>query len=172
MLKLVLISLTAVFFIACSGEDDKAADSPAVVGTTASVSTSAAVATAVPVATSAELLAIAEQMFPQRVGQFGVEFVPCGLQSCPITERLRQRFSSITGVKANMICRCQNFSDTRTITVEATPTGGIAHVVLFRDSWKMDLIIVRSGDKLLVDDTACTGKPGTSIHTSTTPCSS
>ncbi|HLF78120.1 MAG TPA: hypothetical protein VJB57_11600 [Dehalococcoidia bacterium] len=129
-------------------------------------------------ATAAELQAVAERMFPESRGQFGVEFNPCdsgfggpgGLQSCPITERLRQRLESLKGRNANMICRCQNFSDTRTITVEATTTGGLAHVVLFRESLKLDLIIVRFGDKLLVDDTACTGKPGTSIYESTGPC--
>jgi hypothetical protein len=151
--------------VACSGsDDDKAAAVP-----TAAIG---------PAATVAELTALAEQVFPKNLPPI-IGHSTCdsgfagtrGFDACPFTTRLKQRLATYADIPANPVCRCQNFSDDRVIKADLTPAGGVAHVEMFAGSSKIDLIIVRSEGKLLVDDTACTGKPGTSIYTTMSSCS-
>jgi len=87
------------------------------------------------------------------------------LPKCPFTKRLIARLQSIQVPP----CRCQNFFPERRVTTEITPTGAIAHVN-FGVS-RIDLIVIRSNDRPLVDDERCGGRgPSTSIYANAGPC--
>jgi hypothetical protein len=54
------------------------------------------------------------------------------------------------------------------VTTEPTSTGGVAHVALIYSPSlhvRIDLVVIRLGDRALVDDTLCTGRgSGTSVY--------
>jgi len=123
----------------------------------------------------ADLVAVAEQIFPNPQDPKGDYDPTCsgGYSSCPITSRLRNHLTQ----EKITLCRCQNLFGTRTVTVEVTPDGGIAHVHLGDNQGRLnfDLIIVRAEGKLVVDDELCGGgDPNTSIYHATSqdiiPC--
>ncbi len=83
--------------------------------------------------------------------------------TCPVTDRLAARLTEITQPPAsgpgplNPFCRCQNVpAPAAVVTGELTPTGGVAHVTL--GAPQFDLIVVRQGTTLLVDDMRCGGR--------------
>ncbi len=125
-----------------------------------------------------QLVAIGQAMYPQVKSDLpGDTYGVCGggHAACPVTARLQKRFDEVANspdFNANPICRCQNGSDSRSISVEAKGSGGTVHVSLFRGSVNFDLIVINDGGKLLVDDQMCTdGGPETSIYKSPQPCS-
>jgi hypothetical protein len=120
---------------------------------------------------SADLVAVAKVIFPY-FPQYNYYSV-CGangdLSQCPVTDRLKTRLT-----QSNLtLCRCNNPSLSLGVTATLTQTGGAAHVVLGDEplAAKMDLVIVQTGGKLLVDDEVCTGRDAsTSIYVTTAPC--
>lgn len=120
-------------------------------------------------ASEAALREVGERIYPQ-AAQF-VFYGVCGsngdLSTCPLTERLAQHLKA-SGLT---LCRCQNPSETRSITVEPKDSGGITRVSLFGGKVSFDLHVVNVDGRLLVDDQTCTGKGvETSIYTSAAPC--
>jgi hypothetical protein len=90
------------------------------------------------------------------------------LSQCPVTDRLKTRL-----MQANLtLCRCQNPSLAFDVNAMPTQTGGVAHVILGTNfPAKMDLVIVQTAGKLLVDDEICTGGgASTSIFVTAAPC--
>jgi hypothetical protein len=89
---------------------------------------------------------------------------------CPVTDRLAARLTLMTQPPksgpgpVDPFCRCQNVpAPSALVEGEVTPTGGVAHVTL--SLARFDLILVRGGGGLLVDDVRCTGKgPSSSIY--------
>jgi hypothetical protein len=114
-------------------------------------------------ATPAEIERIAHQIFP------GPHPVGCNWHdraNCPVTDRLAARLDELTAPRAEgpgpspPLCRCQNGPNSISVRTEVTASGGIAHVTLDYGAVlgnNIDLIIVVSGGRLLVDDTQCTG---------------
>jgi hypothetical protein len=114
-------------------------------------------------ATPAEIERIAHQIFP------GPHPVGCNWHdraNCPVTDRLAARLDELTAPRAEgpgpspPLCRCQNGPNSISVRTEVTASGGIAHVTLDYGavlSSNIDLIIVVSSGRLLVDDTQCTG---------------
>jgi hypothetical protein len=118
-----------------------------------------------------DLVAVAKVTFPY-VAQYKY-YAVCGLtgdmSQCPYTERLKARLAAAKIT----LCPCQNPASSLDVTATPTQTGGIAHVVLGYGAApiKLDLVIVRSGGLLLVDDELCTGAAGsTSIYVRSGPC--
>jgi hypothetical protein len=114
-------------------------------------------------ATPAEIERTAHQIFP------GAHPVGCNWHdraNCPVTDRLAARLDELTAPRAEgpgpspPLCRCQNGPNSISVRTEVTASGGIAHVTLDYGgglSSNIDLIIVVSSGRLLVDDTQCTG---------------
>jgi hypothetical protein len=119
---------------------------------------------------AADLVAVAKVIFPY-FPQYNYYSV-CGangdLSQCPVTDRLKTR---LTQSKLTL-CRCNNPSLSLGVTASLTQTGGTAHVILGDQlPVKMDLVIVQTAGKLLVDDEICTGGgPSTSIYVTDAPC--
>jgi hypothetical protein len=115
-------------------------------------------------------VAVAKIIFPYFPQYY--YYAVCGansdLSNCPVTERLKTRL-----MQAHLtLCRCQNPALSFDVTAAPTQTGGVAHVIL-GDQFpvKMDLIIVQTDGKLLVDDEICTGGgSSTSIYVTDAPC--
>lgn len=115
--------------------------------------------------TAAQVTAVAERTFPliQPYGYYGVCGLAGDLAACPYSARLKSRLGELK----ETLMRSQNPSGTREVTVELTSGGaGIAHVKLFGGRQALDLTVVRQGPsgEPLVDDEACSGRPGTSIY--------
>lgn len=124
---------------------------------------SAASITLLSAVSAADIEKVARQIFP------GPHPVGCNWHdraSCPVTDRLAARLDQLTAPRAQgpgpspPLCRCQNGPDSISIRPEVTANGGIAHVTLHfgavLDS-NIDLVMVMSNGRLLVDDTQCTG---------------
>jgi hypothetical protein len=170
----VLFAVLAALFIAvlaaCTGSQTpsapKANASSSGKPTAApSVTSDAAAAspTLLTTATPAEIERIAYQIFsgPHPVGCNWHDRV-----NCPVTDRLAARLDELTAPRAEgpgpspPLCRCQNGPNSISVRTEVMGTGGIAHVTLDYGaglSSNIDLIIVVSSGRLLVDDTQCTG---------------
>jgi uncharacterized protein YvpB len=82
--------------------------------------------------------------------------------ACPVTFRLASDLQR-AGVT---LCRCQNTSDTREITADVMPTGGVVHVALFRATLRLDLGVGRSDGRWLVDEEHVVALPPTVPATS------
>jgi uncharacterized protein YvpB len=124
-------------------------------GTTSSPTTggAAATVTAIPTAdapTLAELVGIGEHVFiPAPTGGGYVDCSGGGgdFSGCPVTYRLATDLQ-----RAGLtLCRCQNASDTRQISAEVVPGGGVVHVALFRGTLRLDLGVGRHDGRWLVD---------------------
>jgi hypothetical protein len=117
-----------------------------------------------------QITTLVEQVFPKVPAQqdaYGVCGADGNVSSCPYTDRLKARLTELRVT----LCRCQNLSLTREITVEImSPAVGIAHVNLFQGRTKLDLWIVQSGEALLVDDEICAGRKDTSIYATYVTC--
>lgn len=119
---------------------------------------------------SSNLISVGEQVFPFQAefGYYGVCGVDGKLSNCPYTDRLRQRLTQ----ESATLCRCQNPSPSRTISVQVTGSGGVVTVTLQDGRVSYDLHVVSEGGRLLVDDETCHGQgPGTSIYQMIAPCS-
>jgi hypothetical protein len=128
--------------------------------------------------TNADLVNIAHQVFK------GPHAEECGRDrsACPITSRLETRIIQLTTPSASgpgpvaPFCRCQNGAQSMSVTPELTRNGGIAHVTLdygHSVQSKIDLIVVKSNDRALVDDVQYTGHgQSTSIYASVSCTSS
>jgi hypothetical protein len=89
--------------------------------------------------------------------------------ACPVTPRLRSRLmaviAGVTSAPDPLGGGQQAYWDLRTITAEVTPSGGVAHVVLtltpVHGRERKDLVIMRRGGHLMVDDIRCTGQDPT-----------
>ncbi len=134
-------------------------------------STTASPSASPPPNVAQDLVAVARVTFPY-VAQYKY-YAVCGLtgdtSQCPYTERLKSRLAAAKVT----LCPCQNPASSLDVTATPTQTGGIAHVVLGYGAApiKLDLVIVRSGGQLLVDDELCTGAAGsTSIYVRSGPC--
>ena len=141
--------------------------------TTSATATATATATASAAATvtAAELIAVAKAIYPY-LPQYGYYSV-CGvnvaeLVNCPVTQRLKTFLTQ----KQITLCGCQNPALSLELTADPAGTGGVAHVLYGGATGRhFDLIIVRSGGALLVDDQECTGGgPATSIYVRTDNC--
>ncbi|TMD09672.1 MAG: hypothetical protein E6J01_01205 [Chloroflexi bacterium] len=113
----------------------------------------------------ADLVAVAKRTFPL-IPQFGY-YAVCGSDGntsrCPYTARLKARLAQ-PGIT---LCPCPNPEFSMDVTATPSQTGGVAHVVLGSgpQAIKVDLVIIQTGGKLLVDDELCTGGgPSTSIY--------
>jgi hypothetical protein len=131
-----------------------------------------------PPVTAAEIRAVAQRVFP---GEYPTGCNPQDRAACPITDRLAARLGELSVPQADrpgppiLFCRCQNPAS-RAMDIEATttPAGGTAHVTLYPDvsPIRLDLLMVRQGGRVLVDDTQCTGRgPSTSIYEQLVACS-
>jgi hypothetical protein len=166
----VLFAVFAVLLLtvvaACAGSQTPGAPKANVSsgGTPAAAqSTGAGSLTLLSTATPAEIERIAHQIFP------GPHPVGCNWHdrgNCPVTDRLAVRLDELTAPRAEgpgpspPLCRCQNGPNSISVGTEVTASGGIAHVTLDYGvglSSNIDLIIVVSSGRLLVDDTQCTG---------------
>jgi hypothetical protein len=84
--------------------------------------------------------------------------------TCPITAQLAARIAELQQVPTTgpgpvaPFCRCPNAFEP-VIDPEMTGDSGIAHVTL--GTIRVDLRMVRQDGRLLVDDTWCTGRSGT-----------
>jgi uncharacterized protein YvpB len=128
-------------------------------------------------ATVAELTAVGEQLMPQ-VPAYGyytecINFPENGAptaagendySACPITPRLRAAMEyAPPGVSPKAIaqahfCPCQqNPSVDRVIKARPGPGGGTIEIALYGGHVKVELLVVRAGDRLLVDDVAAKG---------------
>jgi hypothetical protein len=159
------VALLALFFViqltACGGGSESDATPEPVISTAPTQGAGPA--------TTEELSALAEATYPyddQNDYYFGCDTT--GYDSCPITDRLRARLEAVQeSVNASLICRCQNVSDTREITVTPTESGGTALVSLFEGETDLELIIVEQDDQLLVDDVRCVDDPQSSLYLDT-----
>lgn len=159
----------AALLTACGG--GAAAPGPVVTATTATASqTSTAAAQAG--ATVDELVAVAAMAYPPTKEGLG-NWTTCEsghsgasvFEACPVTPRLRSRLNDVvSGVPSApdpLGGGQQAYWDTRTMTAEVATTGGVAHVVLSLPAAgrpeREDLVIVRTGGQLLIDDIFCTG---------------
>ena len=163
----VLAALLLAVLAACAGSQAPGApkaNTSSSGGTPAVAPTDAAGSPALlSTATSTGIERIAHQIFP------GPHPVGCDWHdrtNCPVTDRLAARLDELTAPRANgpgpspPLCRCQNGPDSVSVRPEVTASGGVAHVTLDYGgivSDNIDLVIVVSGGRLLVDDTQCTG---------------
>ncbi|MEA2619182.1 MAG: hypothetical protein QOE72_4965 [Chloroflexota bacterium] len=123
-------------------------------------------------ATVDELVAVAAMAYPPTTnGQGNWTTCEAGhsgasvFEACPVTPRLRSRLNAVvSGVPSApdpLGGGQQAYWDTRTMTADVAPTGGVAHVTLGPPAAgppeRKDLVIVRSGGQLLIDDIFCTG---------------
>jgi hypothetical protein len=171
----VLAALVLAVIAACGGGQTSSparVDSSAVSGSAANQAPAqdAGSLTSTPL-TKADLVKIAHEVFK------GPHAEECGRDrsTCPITGRLEARIIQLTTPAAGgpgpvaPFCRCQNGAQSMSVTPELTRNGGIAHVTLDYGppvQSKIDLVVVTSNDRPLVDDTQCTGRgPSTSIYT-------
>jgi hypothetical protein len=94
------------------------------------------------------------------------------VDSCPITQRLRQRMSELRDIPASVLCRCNNVSATRDIVaVTPLPGGGTAVLSIFSGTTKIEMVLTRDEKgRILVDDTRCVGDPSTSVYVYSGPC--
>lgn len=118
---------------------------------------------------SQEIVAVAEETFPQE-SQYQY-YVVCGvdgnLTGCPYTDRLKARLRE-TG---QTLGRAQNPSSTFTVRADVIGRdSGVAHVVMFQGRQAMDLIVIKTGGRVLVDDETCTGRAATSIYAPLVAC--
>lgn len=119
-------------------------------------------------ATAQQLVALGEQVFPQisqaqasRNGWTAGLYWDCSIDanslgsdysSCPFTDRLKARLSQ----RPLSLCRgCFTGSPTRSIRAEPSPRGGVIYVTLFNGSQRLELLAIRQGGQLLVDDELC-----------------
>jgi hypothetical protein len=117
--------------------------------------------------TAQEIVAVAEQTFPQ-AGQY---YIVCGVDgnvtSCPYTDRLKARLAE----SRQTLGRAENPSGTRTVRPKVTgPDSGVAHVLTFQGRQALDLMVVKRAGRVLVDDETCTGQPSTTIYGTFTTC--
>ena len=78
-----------------------------------------------------------------------------------MTARLQNRLGDLQMT----LCRCQNGSSTRQVTVETYRGGAVAHVAMYQGRATYDLImVVDEHNTLLVHDQTCNGDPKTSIY--------
>ncbi len=118
-------------------------------------------------ATEAELTAVVEATYPYSVENgYYYSCDGIGLETCPITERLRSRLEAVDEtVNAALLCRCQDVSNDRVIAVTPTGPGGSAAVSMFGGTLQLEVSIIRANDgQLLVDDVACASRPETSLY--------
>ncbi len=95
---------------------------------------------------------------------------------CPITLRLRYRLQHYQrGENGNLICRCQN--PPRIVRwTQKDNNGFVAHVTTTwiygaSSTYALVFIVARQDDGWRVDDSACAGRPATSVYTPPTgPC--
>jgi hypothetical protein len=170
VLFVVLAALLLAVLAACGGSQAQGAPkansssggastaAPSAIGDAAAASP-----TPLSTASAADIERIAHQIFP------GPHPVGCNWHdraTCPVTDRLAGRLDELTAPRANghgpspPLCRCQNGADSVSLRPEGTASGGVAHVTLDYGgivSDNLDLIIVVSSGRLLVDDTQCTG---------------
>jgi hypothetical protein len=130
---------------------------------------SAAAATAM--VSPSELVAVAKAIYLYS-SQFNYYLV-CGqngnLSECPVTDRLNTYLTQ----KQITLCGCQNPAPSLDVTATPTSTGGVAHAVLGYQPTplRFDLVIIRAGAKLLVDDQLCMGGgASTSIYVRSGEC--
>ncbi len=119
--------------------------------------------------TPAQVVTAAEQSFPemQPYAIYGSCDSAGRLAACPFTARLVARLADLK----QPLIRAQNGSTTREVTAEMTGRAtGIAHVTLFNGREHIDLTVVQSGTRVLVDDSTCTGQAGTSIYDAFVAC--
>lgn len=120
-----------------------------------------------PSPTATDLARVAAQIYPLE----GNRYVTCDngysgatrYSHCPVTQRLRDRLLTVF---AGFISGPEPLGGgqdpewaTRSITVDPSSTGGVAHVVLTKPASpgsRYDLVIVPSKGNLLVDDLYCT----------------
>ena len=124
-------------------------------------STPQAAATATATASASELIAVAKVVYPYSA-QYGY-YTVCGLDGdlsqCPMTDRLK---AFLTRTETTL-CGCQNPAPSMDAAATPTGSGGVAHVVLgYQSPLRFDLVIVREGTRLLVDDQLCTGSGASS----------
>jgi hypothetical protein len=171
-LLLVVMSATAVSCANLAGAPPPAATSSAT-ATAAPLpaTTSSAPTTSAASASAADLVAVAKLIYPYDA-QYGY-YTVCGangdLSRCPVTDRLKAYLTQ----KQMTLCGCQNPAPSMDATATSTGPGGVAHVTLGYQPTpvRFDLIIVRDGGRLLVDDQQCTGVgPSSSIYTRTAGC--
>jgi hypothetical protein len=170
----VLAALLLAVLAACAGSQAPGAPkaNTSSGGTsTAAPSAAAGSPTLLSTATPAEIERIAHQIFP------GPHPVGCNWHdrtNCPVTDRLAARLDELTAPRAEgpgpspPLCRCQNGPNSISVGPEVTASGGVAHVTMDYGgglSNNIDLIMVVSGGRLLVDDTRCTsGGSSTSVY--------
>jgi hypothetical protein len=84
--------------------------------------------------------------------------------NCPVTKRLNDRLTTVFDGLVSAPEPLGGGQDpewaTRSITAEPSGSGGIAHVALAKPSAqgsRYDLVVIKSGANLLVDDFYCTG---------------
>ena len=89
---------------------------------------------------------------------------PSRYTHCPVTQRLNDRlidvFSGFLSAPEPLGGGQDPEWATESISAETGGTGGVAHVALAKPNSapsRYDLIIIRQGGKLLVDDVYCTG---------------
>ena len=114
---------------------------------------------------------VAALFYPSRGGTYAracyTSGMPQGDPTCPISAAMLQRLAELEATMpsaslgigvGNLLCGCQNSSNTRTIHVEVNDTGeGIAHVELFLGQ-VLDLVIINVDGVLVVDDVCMNGK--------------
>jgi uncharacterized protein YvpB len=125
-------------------------------------------ATPEPAATVAELTAIGEQMVPQHPvygyyvscvnfkenGAWAPPPEPVDYSGCPITAELSDRMQATRADFLHM----QSPAAGRTVTVTPQPGGGIVVVTLaYAPVTKLELVVVRAGDRFLVGDVVAKG---------------
>jgi hypothetical protein len=175
------IVATTLVYAACTSAPTRSATPPSESASRATplatqATSSPALSTPSPTAATAtaspsELVAVAKAIYPYS-SQFNY-YVVCGqngnLSECPITERLKTYLTE----KQTTLCGCQNPAPSLDITATPTSTGGVAHVVLGYQPTplRFDLVIIRAGGHLLVDDQLCTGGgASTSIYVRSGGC--
>jgi hypothetical protein len=112
-------------------------------------------------ASASELIAVAKAVYPYSA-QYGY-YTVCGqdgdLSQCPMTDRLK---AFLTRTQTTL-CGCQNPAPSMDVAAAPTGTGGVAHVELgYQSPLRFELVIVRDGTRLLVDDQLCTGSGASS----------
>lgn len=136
-----------------------------------------ATATPVPTATPAQLIAVIDRLYPPAPGG-GYAVCDTGedqsFPNCPFSARLLKRVQDIYAQQraspgpgyADPVCGCQNFSQDRSVSATADAAGGgDARVTMFGGSDHINVVIVASGGRLLVDDiNFCSETPPVSIY--------
>jgi hypothetical protein len=160
---------------AASSGGGSAAATPAAVPATASPATASPAAANPSISqplSAAQLEKVAHQVFAGE--RYPVDCNWRDRSICPVTDRLGARLTELAAPPASgpgqvsLFCRCQNPAETMQVTTEPTSTGGVAHVALIYSPSlhvRIDLVVIRLGDRALVDDTLCTGRgSGTSVY--------